>query len=65
VAIGRKNYLFIGSHNGAKWRVIFYLFLANVELNGLQPKSYLNLKELREILPDYPVNELKNLLPAN
>ncbi len=45
--------------------VIFYLFLANVELNGLQPKSYLNLKELREILPDYSVNELKNLLPVN
>jgi len=42
---------------------IFYTLLANAELNGLEPKSY--LKELLEILPDYPVNELENLLPAN
>ena len=63
VAIGRKNYLFAGSHNGARWAAIFYTLLANAELNGLEPKSY--LKELLEILPDYPINELENLLPAN
>jgi len=63
VAIGRKNYLFAGSHNGAKWAAIFYTILANAELNGLEPMSY--LKELLKILPDYPVKELENLLPAN
>ena len=63
VAMGRKNYLFAGSHNGARWAAIFYTLLANAELNGLEPKSY--LKELLEILPDYPINELENLLPAN
>ena len=63
VAIGRKNYLFAGSHNGAKWAAIFYTILANAELNGLEPMSY--LKELLKILPDYPVKELENLLPVN
>ena len=63
VAIGRKNYLFAGSHNGARWAAIFYPLLANAELNGLEPKSY--LKELLEVLPDYPVKKLENLLPAN
>ena len=63
VAIGRKNYLFAGSHNGAKWAAIVYTLMANAELHGLEPKSY--LKELLKILPDYPVNKLENLLPAN
>jgi len=63
VAIGRKNYLFAGSHNGAKWAAIFYTILANAELNGLEPMSY--LKELLKILPDYPVKKLENLLPTN
>ena len=63
VAIGRKNYLFAGSHNGAKWAAIFYTILANAELTGLEPMSY--LKDLLEILPDYPVKKLENLLPVN
>ena len=55
VAIGRKNYHFAGSHNGVRWAAIFYTILANAELIGLEPMSY--LKELLKILPDYPVKE--------
>lgn len=63
VAIGRKNYLFAGSHNGARWAAIFYTMLANAELNDLEPKSY--LKELLQKLSEYPEDQLENLLPAN
>jgi len=63
VAIGRKNYLFAGSHNGAQWAAILYTLLGTAELQGLEPQSY--LKELLEKLPDYPINKLEDLLPAN
>jgi len=63
IAIGRKNYLFAGSHNGAKWAAILYTLLATAELKGLEPKSY--LKELLRKIPDHPMNRLEELLPAN
>lgn len=63
IAIGRKNYLFAGSHNGAKWAAILYTLLATAELKGLEPKSW--LKELLKKIPDYPMNRLEELLPGN
>lgn len=62
IAIGRKNYLFAGSHNGAQWAAIFYTLLANAELKGLEPKSY--LRELLKKIPDHPMNRLEELLPV-
>jgi len=62
IAIGRKNYLFAGSHNGAKWAAILYTLLATAELKGLEPKSW--FKELLERIADHPINELEELLPA-
>ncbi len=62
IAIGRKNYLFAGSHNGAKWAAILYTLLAAAELKGLEPKSW--LKELLKKIPDYPINRLAELLPV-
>jgi len=58
VAIGRKNYLFAGTHNRAKWAAIFYTILANAKLNGLE--SMFSLKDLLIILPDYPEKKLEN-----
>ena len=63
IAIGRKNYLFAGSHNGAKWAAILYTLLATAELKGLEPKSY--LKELLMKIPDHHIKRLEELLPAN
>ena len=63
IAIGRKNYLFAGSHNGARWAAILYTLMATADLQGLEPKSW--LKELLIKLPDYPINKLEDLLPAN
>lgn len=62
IAIGRKNYLFAGSHNGAKWAAILYTLLATAELKGLEPKSW--FKELLGKIADHPINRLEELLPA-
>jgi len=62
IALGRKNYLFAGSHNGAKWAAILYTLLATAELKGLEPKSW--LKKLLKKIPDHPMNKLEELLPV-
>ena len=63
VAIGRKNYLFAGSHNGAEWAALFYTITANARLQGLDPKAY--LKELLEKIPEHSIKRLNELLPEN
>lgn len=63
VALGRKNYLFAGSHDGAQKAAVIYSLLATCKLNDIEPYQY--LKNLLEIIPDYPINQLDNLLPVN
>lgn len=63
VALGRKNYLFAGSHDGAQRAAVIYSLLATCKLNDIEPYQY--LKNLLEIIPEYPVNQLDNLLPVN
>ncbi|PKR81288.1 hypothetical protein CW751_05565 [Brumimicrobium salinarum] len=63
VAIGRKNYLFAGSHNGAKRTAMFYTFFANCKLNGVNPEKWLN--KVLEVIADYPCNKLQDLFPEN
>lgn len=62
VAIGRKNYLFAGSHEGAEHAAIIYSLLATCKLRGVEPFAW--LKNVLEVIPDYPANKLKELLPA-
>ncbi len=63
VALGKKNYLFSGSHNGAKRSAIFYTLVSNAKLQGLEPFSY--LRDILEIIADYLVNKISDLLPVN
>jgi transposase len=44
IAIGRKNYLFAGSHNGARAAAILYSLLNSCSLNKVNP--YLYLKDI-------------------
>lgn len=62
VALGRKNYLFAGSHDGAQRAAIIYSFLACCKLMNIDP--YLWLKETFTKLPDYPSSRLYELLPG-
>lgn len=41
VAVGRKNYLFAGSPQGAEWAAIFYTLLSSAANCGHNPSEYL------------------------
>ncbi|MEQ9385135.1 MAG: IS66 family transposase [Imperialibacter sp.] len=63
VALGRKNYLFAGSHSGAKKAAMVYSLLGSCKLQDINPYDY--LKDVLERLPEHPVNRLHELLPPN
>ena len=61
IAVGRRNYLFAGSHEGAQRAAIFYSLFACCKLNEVDPVEWLTDVMLR--LPDHPVNRIEELLP--
>ena len=61
VALGRKNYLFAGSHEAAQQAAIIYSLLATCKINNIEPFFW--LKQTLSIIPDYPANKLHTLLP--
>lgn len=63
IALGRKNYLFAGSHEGAERAAMFYSFLACCKLNDINPQKWLNY--ILAHIADYKVNKLHELLPNN
>ena len=50
VALGRKNYLFAGSHEGARRAAIMYSFLGTCKKNNVEPFTW--LKDVLTMLPD-------------
>ena len=63
IALGRKNYLFAGSQKGAERAAMFYSFFATCKKNEVNPFEWLN--KVLQIIPDYKVNKLTDLLPQN
>jgi len=63
VALGRKNYLFLGSDAGGERAATMYSLLGTVKLNGINPEKY--LRYVLSIIADYPVNRVSELLPWN
>jgi transposase len=61
IAVGRRNYLFAGSHEGAQRAAIFYSLFACCKLNGVNPVEWLDDILLR--LPEHPINRIEELLP--
>jgi transposase len=61
IALGRKNFLFAGSHEAAQRIAMVYSLLASCKANGINPAEWLTnvLKEL----PSRTVNNLEDLLP--
>lgn len=62
VALGRKNYLFAGSHEAAQQAAIIYSLLASCKINNIEPFAW--LKQTLSIIPDYKANQLHILLPG-
>jgi transposase len=61
--LGRRNYLFAGSHAGTQSAAMFYSFFATSKHNNVDPFTW--LKKVLEIIPDYPANKISDLLPQN
>jgi hypothetical protein len=61
VAIGRKNYLFAGSHDAAQRGAMMYSLLGTCKAHGIEPYAW--LKDILEKLPTQPINRIKELLP--
>jgi transposase len=63
VAIGRKNYLFAGSHEAAQRSAMLYSLMGTCKLHGVNPFDW--LKNVLEIIPKHPINKIQKLLPHN
>lgn len=63
VAIGRKNYLFAGSHEAAQRSAMLYSLLGTCKLNGINP--FIWLRETLRRIATHPINKIEELLPQN
>jgi transposase len=61
VALGRKNYLFAGSHDAAQRAAMMYSLLGTCKMNGINPWQWLN--HVLTVIPDWKANRLEELLP--
>ena len=61
--IGRKNYLFAGSHDAAQRAAMMYSLLATCRMHNINPYEW--LKDVLIRMPDYDVKNLAELLPQN
>jgi len=63
VALGRNNYLFMGSDTGGERAAAMYSLVETTKLNGLDPEAY--LREVFERIAEHPINRIDELLPWN
>ena len=61
VALGRKNWLFAGSHESAKRSALIYSLLGTAKLHGVEPYSY--LKDVLTRINGHSIKRLDELLP--
>ena len=63
VALGRKNYLFVGSQTGGKSAAIAYTLFETAKLNGVDPQAW--LADTLTRIADHKINRIDDLLPWN
>ena len=63
VAIGRKNYLFMGADSGGQRAASLYSLIGTAKLNGLDPAFY--LRTVLATIAEHPINRIEELLPWN
>lgn len=61
IAIGRKNYLFAGSHQAAQRAAMLYTLFGTCKINNINPYDW--LKDVFTRLPTHPINKIAELLP--
>jgi len=63
LALGRKNFLFAGSHEAAQRIAMFYSFFGTCKAQGINPRKW--LQKVLEEIPDTSLADLEKLLPGN
>ena len=63
LAIGRKNYLFAGSHEAAEMTAMMYSFMASCKRNNINEFEW--FKDVFERIQNINHKELYQLLPSN
>jgi transposase len=63
VAIGRKNYLFAGSHEAAERSAMLYSLFGTCKLHGINPFNW--MKDVLQKIAAHPVNKINDFLPHN
>ena len=61
IAVGRNNYLFVGSHNAAQRATVIYTLLGTCKLHGINPQEWLSGMLSR--IPTYSTQRISDLLP--
>lgn len=62
LALGRKNYLFAGSHDAAQRIAMMYSFMASCKAHDINPSEW--LKDTLDRIADTKMSELELLLPS-
>lgn len=62
MAIGRKNYLFCGSHKAAQNAAMLYSFFGSCKMQNINPREW--LENTLQQIPDHSIQKLEELLPG-
>ena len=63
IALGRKNWLFVGSDRGGRTAAILFSIIATCKRHNIEPLSY--LRDILTRIPAHPHSKLHELLPGN
>lgn len=63
LALGRKNYLFAGSHKAAQNTAVLYSFFGSCKINEVNPRQW--LQYVLENIAEWNIQNLEQLLPHN
>jgi transposase len=61
MVIGRKNWMFAGSENGARNSAILFSLVVSCQLAGVDPFAY--FRDILTRLPDHPPDRIDELIP--
>ena len=61
LAIGRKNYLFVGNDGGGETAAVLYSLITSAKRHGIDPFTY--LRDVFARIGNTPMSELKQFLP--
>jgi len=61
IALGHKNYLFMGSERGGKSAAIAYTLIGTAKLNGVDPQAWLT--DVPGRIADHKITRIDELLP--